>query len=625
MRNKSLSIGIVLTMLFMVITITPALGKTKLPESVIGYAWISNPERLLSDTDKFIQEMDMPPMASMILKMGLGGMLENPNLTGVDMDAPLSLVSFDPDQLESLAINFTLSNPASYLKTIKKSLKVKSEDTENGITIYSKEIEEFDNDAYDAATEKEQEDTAKFYRKVETTVAIAIKGKSAWISLDPDLLKKIHNLSAADLKPQLNNNLVIVLRVQPLLDYAEPLAREGLESMELPEGETSSPLGKEATKKMLASYVDLYLYYARQVDTAALGFTFNGDGVELAKFVEPKSGSPLEEFLAAQKKGTLSLARYLEPTPWLVIDGRMQKQEMLVELYRRFFDLFGGVLDELDTEVNGKKTIDLAKLEETFIKNIQEYLKCSGDEMAVSISSSPETVFSAAAVQKITDPAAYRSYITKSYLESINDMIPLYDKFGINFDLAGIKAPEKYKGTEIFTVKCTFDFEKMLKKEDMGEDEKRTFEIFKDPMIIQMAATDKLAVTEMAWGGKPDIKARLDLIASGKSSFNLKELGTCREDANGVILFSVNRYIKDMISGMMKKMVPEGVEAPQAEMMDKLGNLDLPLLVCYTVEGPNMKVKTSISMDKILAVKALIEEMMAPPAPEEPATANHKD
>jgi len=59
-------------------------------------------------------------------------------------------------------------------------------------------------------------------------------------------------------------------------------------------------------------------------------------------------------------------------------------------------------------------------------------------------------------------------------------------------------------------------------------------------------------------------------------------------------------------------------------MMDKLGNLDLPILVCYTVEDGNMEFKTSISMDKILAVKALIEEMMAPPAPEEPVPASHE-
>jgi hypothetical protein len=620
MKKIVISIGILSALLMMAIVSTPAIGRTQLPESVIGYAWVSNPDLVLSDMDKFLQEMDVPPMASMLLKMGLGGMLENQNLTGVDMSAPLCLVSFSADQLDALAINFTLSNPASYLKVIKKSLKVKSEDTDSGITIYSKEVEEFDDEAYNAATTEEQEDMSKFYRTIETTVAIAIKGKSAWISLDPNILKKIHNLSAADLKPQLNNNLVIVLQIQPLLDYAEPLIREGLEELDMPEEDTSSPLGEDATKKMLAAYVDLYLYYARQVSTTALGFTLNSEGVGLAKWVEPKKGSPLEEFLAAQKNGTLSLARYLEPEPWMVIDGTMRKQEMLIELYRKFFDLFGVVLEEIDIEKNGKKTIDLAKLEETFIKNIQDYLKCSGDEMAVSISSSPEAIFSAAAVQKITDPEIYRTYITKSYLESINDLMPLYEKFGVNFDLAGIKSPESYKGIEIFTVGIKFDFKKLLKKEEMSNDEKRTLAIFDAPMTIQMAAMDKLAVTEMAWGRKPDIKARLDLIAAGKSSFNLKELGSCRENAHGVILFSVNRYLKNMVSGMMKKMAPEGVETPQAELLDKLGNLDLPLLICFGVEDGNMKVNTNISMDKILAVKALIEEMNKPPAPAEPAS-----
>jgi len=624
MNKIARSIGILSVLFLMAVASTPATGSTKLPEGVMGYAWVSNPELMLSDADKFMQELDIPPMASMIIKMALGGMLENPNLTGVDMTAPLCLANFSIDQPEAWAINFTLSNPASYLKTIKKSLKVKSEDTASGITIYSKEVEEFDDEAFNAASSEEQEDMSKFYRTVETTIAIAIKGKSAWISLDPDSLKKIHNISTAELKPQLDNNLVIVLQIQPLLDYVEPLIREGLEDLEIPEGENSSPLGDDAAKKMLSAYVDLYLYYARQVSTTALGFTLNGKGVELAKWVEPKKGSPLEEFLSAQKKGTLSLSRYLEPEPWMVIDGKMQKQEMLIELYRKFFDLFGVVLEEIDTEKNGKKTIDLAKLEETFIKNIQDYLKCSGDEMAFSISSSPDAIFSAVAVQKITDPELYRNYITKSYLESINDLLPLYEKFGISFDLTGIKAPEKYKGIEIFTVGIEFDFEKLLPKEEKSDDEKRALALFDSPMTIQMAATDKLAVTEMAWGKRPDIKARLDLISTGKSSFNLKELGTCRENANGVVLFSVNRYLKDMISEMMKKMAPEEVGTPQADMMDKLGNLDLPLLICFGVEDGNMKVNTSISMDKILAVKTLIEEMDQPPAPAEPEPASQE-
>ncbi|MEA1929201.1 MAG: hypothetical protein U9N73_13425 [Candidatus Auribacterota bacterium] len=616
MKKNSLSISIISALLFLAITLIPAYGKTNLPDGVIGYAWVSNPDQVMSDADTFIQGIDMPPMASMLLRMGLGGLLENPNLSGVDMAAPLCLVSFSVDNLDSLAINFTLSSPQSYLRTIKKSLKVKSEDPASGITTYTKEVEEFDNDAYNEATEEEQADTSKFYKTVETTVSIAIKDKNAWISLDPDILKKIHTLRAADLKPQLSNGLVIVLQMQPLLDYAEPLAREGLETMELPEGDNSSPLGQDVTKNLFKSYLDFYLYYARQVRTVALGFSIDGNGVELAKLVEPAPDSPLEEFLAAQKKGNLSLARYLQPNPWLVIDGRLDKPEMLIELYSKGFDLFSGVLEEIAAENKMEKKIDLTKLKETFIKNIQTYLKCSGDEMAVSISSSPDTIFSAAMVQKITDPDLYRSYITKSYLESINELMPLYEKFGVSFDLAGIKSPEKYKGTEIFSLGMKFDFDKLIKKE-MSEDEKKNLALFEAPMTIQMAATDKLAITEMAWGEKPDIKARLDLIAAGKSSFNIKELGSYRKDSSGVVLFSINRYIKDMISGMMKKMVPEKLEDPQARILEKLGNMNLPLLGCFIVENGNLQVVTKISMERILAVKALIEEMNKPPA--EPA------
>jgi len=143
--------------------------------------------------------------------------------------------------------------------------------------------------------------------------------------------------------------------VQPLLDYAEPLAREGLESLELPEGETSSPLGNDAPKRCSHPMWTSTSTTPGRSKLPPWAFPLTVPGWKLAKFVEPKAGSALEEFLAAQKKGTLSLARYLEPTPWLVIDGRMQKQEMLIELYRKFFDLFGGVLDEIDTEKNGKK------------------------------------------------------------------------------------------------------------------------------------------------------------------------------------------------------------------------------------------------------------------------------
>ena len=137
--------------------------------------------------------------------------------------------------------------------------------------------------------------------------------------------------------------------------------------------------------------------------------------------------------------------------------------------------------------------------------------------------------------------------------------------------------------------------------------------------IFVLTQKPRLTDWEQAGQGSKKVKKILSFLPTPA-----RAIFSSREDANGVILFSVNRYIKNMISGMMKKMVPEGVEAPQAEMMDKLGNLDLPILVCYTVEDGNMEFKTSISMDKILAVKALIEEMMAPPAPEEPVPASHE-
>lgn len=619
MRNKIIGKYIIYSLAFASILFTPFLGKAEIPEYIIGYAWVADPDQLLSDMDKFMQEMDIPPMASMIIKMGLGELLENPNLAGVDMSSPICVVGVDPEQPDSWAINFTLSNPATYLRTINKTLQVKSEDNESGITTYRKEVEEFDSEAYESATEKEQENTSEFYRTVETTVSIAINNKSAWISLDPMLLKKIYTLKTGELKPQLDSKLVVVLQVQPLLDYAEPLIRQEISSLDLPEGDDSSPLGEQATRNMLKSYVDLYLHYARQVKTAALGLTINGEGVILEKFIAPKTETPLEEFLLAQKRGNLSLARYLAPTPWMVIDGRIQKQEMLLEAYKKIFDLFSGVINELDDKDIDKSTFDLAKLEKIFFKNIQDYIKCSGDEMAVSISSDPDSIFSAAMVQKITDPDMYRSYITSSYLDGINELMPLYNKLGINFDLTGVKTPETYKGAEIFTAKIKFDFNKLVEQDEMGPEEKRALALLEAPMSIQMAVKDKLAVTEISWGKQPDIKARLDLIVEGKSSFNPEELGNCREDVNGVILFSVNRYLKDMVSGIINKMAPEDIQGPETEILKRLGGLDLPLLACFVVKDGNLKVRTSISMNKILAVKSAIEDLQNPPDSSEPA------
>ncbi len=624
MKKNRLSFGLVSMLVFLAVIAAPVYAGAKLPEKMIGYAWIANPNRLLGDLEKFSQELDIPPFTTMILKMALGGLLENDNLVGVNMDGPLCLISFSPDEADSWAVCFSLSNPDSYLRTIKKILKLKSEDEETGVAVYTKEVTEFDGEAYNEASEEEKKDSDKFYRTEEKSIALAIKDKTAWLSLNPDILKEVRSFSLADFKRPVKGALLIALRVQPLLDIAEKGMREGLESLDMEVGEASSPFSPEATRELFQSYLDLYLYYGRQIETISLGFTLNGDGVALEEVIEPKPGSPLEEFLKGQKKGDLSLARYLEPGPWLVIDGRMEKPEMLVELYRRFFDVLDGILKELDAATGVKDAgTRVAKIKQSYLESVESYLtKCAGDEMAFSISSTPDAFISAVAIQKIKDPKAYREYIKQSFLENLDIVMPLYKEMGISLDVSGVKDPSTYKGADIFTAKIQFDWKKLLKKEELTDDEKRAFSLFEDPMIIQMAATGDLAVAEMSWGGKPDIKGRIDLIAAGKSSFNLKELGDGRKDANGILYFSINRYIGDLLSGMIKKMAPADVPAPQAEVLDKLARLDLPLIILYTVDGADLKVATRIAMEKIQAVKAVIEEMNKADAPQPPAQAD---
>jgi len=591
-----------------------------LPEKVQGYAWVPNPDRLLSDLGKFSQNLDIPPLAIMGLQMMLGGLLENSNLTGVDMDGPLCLVSFSPEAEDSWAVCFSLTNPDIYLKALSKTLKLQSEDDKTGIRVYTKEVKTLDAEAFAAASPEEQKKMGDFYKTSKKSVSVAINKKSAWLSPNQDILKQLYRLTPVDFKAPVDGSLAVVLKVQPLLDFLEPLAKEKLEKFEMTAAEAPSPLGENVARELLNSYIDLSLYYGRQVRTFAIGLTINGDGVELYELIEAEPDSSLEEFLKAQKKGELSLARYLDDSSWMVFDGRIQRQDMLIELYRKLFDIFGGVFKELDTGKDEKTVADqLAAFEKTFLKNLQIFINCSGDEMAFSISSSPAAIFSAVSVQKITDPKAYREYIKKSYLESIDIMMPFYQERGVGFDLAGIKEPETYKGVEIFTAKITFDLKKLLKKEELSEDEKRGLSLLEAPMIIQSAATGRLAVTEMSWGGKPDIKTRLDLIAAGKSSFDLKELNPCRKDANGVLLISIDRFLKDYLLAIMKKLSPPETEAGQAEVLERLGALDLPILACYTVDGANLKIETGVAMDKIRAVKVIIEKIKKA-TPEKPGS-----
>ncbi|MFH1038458.1 MAG: hypothetical protein V1789_07315 [PVC group bacterium] len=591
------------------------------PGKMIGYARVGNPDGLISGVEKFTQGLDLPPMATMVMKMGLGGLIENPNLVGVDMAGPLCLVSFSPDAADAWGVCFTLSNPDVYLGVLNKSLKLKSEDEKSGIKVYAKETKEFDLDAYQAASPEEQSNTDKFYRTEEKTVAVAIKDKTAWLSLDPAILKDVQSLTPADFAAPVEGALVIGLKVQPLLDVAEEGLREKLDSLYMGTPDTGSPFGPEIAKQMARSYVDFYLYYARQVETVVFGLTVDGTGVTVEKLVEAKPGSTLAKFLMAQKKGKLSLARYLQPSPWMVVAGRIEKPEMVLKIYRRLFDVFDGVITELGS-AGGEKDISgkLAAFKDTYLGLMETYFtRCAGDEMAFSLSSSPDAFISAVSLQKIRDRKAYGEYIAGSFLENHDLLALFYERLGITMDVSGIEKPVLYKGADIYTARMTIDFKKLLKKESFTGDEQRVFAIMAAPIVMQMAATDDLAVTEMSWGGESDIKARLDLIAAGKSSFDTDQLGTPWQNANGVVYFSINRYLKNLLGSMIQKAAPEGVGTPQAEVFEALGKLDLPLVTYLTADGATLKAVTAVPMDKILAVKAVIEElkskMPAAPAP----------
>ncbi len=619
-RNWFQTAGIIVTVL---ITTLAFAGGTEagVPGKMIGYARVGNPDAFMGGVEKFAQALDLPPMATMVMKMGLGGLIENPNLVGVDMAAPLILVSFSPEGADAWAVSFTLSNPDAYQGVLNKSLKLKSEDEKTGVKIYAKESKEFDMDAYQAASPEEQANTDNFYRTEEKTVAVAIKDKTAWLALDPEILKEVQSLGPADFAPPVNGALTIGLQVAPFIELAEAGIKEKLDALQTETKGAPSPFSPETTREMVRSYVDFYLYYARQVETVVFGLTIDDTGVACEKLIEAKSGSAFAKFLTAQKKGKLSLARYLQSSPWMVVAGRIEKPEMVLEVYRRLFDVFDGTIKEMGAAQGEKEVGDrLAKFKDTYLGLMETYLtKCAGDEMAFSISSSPDAFISAVSIQKIRDAKAYREYITKSFLENRDILTSFYESLGITMDVSGIEQPVLYKGADIYTARMTIDFKKLLKKESFTADEKRVFSLMEVPLVMQMAATSDLAVTEMTWGGTPDIKSRLDLIASGKSSFDTNELGASWQDANGVVYFSVGRYLKDLLGMMIEKAAPEGSLTPQADVFEALGKLDLPLIVYLTADGTTLKASTAISMDEILAVKAVVERLKsktpAAPAP----------
>ncbi len=595
-------------------------GGTDLPPELLGYLRVENPDAMIRGLEGFLQGLEVPPFAGMVLKMGLGGMIENPSLSGIDFSAPFVLASFQPEQPDAWAVSIALAAPEAYHRALIKSWKIKSRDEDTGITVYSQETQEFDSEAFASATAEERVDVDSFYRTEEKTLAVAAGENRAWVTLDPAILPEVAALSPADFPVPVNGDLVIGLRLKPLLDIAEENTEELIAASSPDTAGPASLFGPQAGRELARAYLDFYLHYARQIENVFLGISLDGTGIRIEEMIRPRAGTGLAAVLSAQKAGKLTLARFLEPSPWMAVAGRVEKPELLMEFYRRLFGVFDGMFEQMAGA--GKEAGaagQLSELWKSYLPLIEDYLnRVAGNEMAFSISSSPESFISAISLQKIRDREAYREYIRKSFLSNRELLKPFYAELGVTIDDSGIEKPEILEGVEIYTVRMTFDFEKMAKSEPIPEDQKKFLALMESPLVIRMAAAGDLAVTAMSWGGEPDLKGALKRIAAGESSFDTARLGGSWSEANGVVYFSLNRFLQDFLGPMLEQApLPEGERRP-LEAIAALGRLDLPLIAYLTVEGRNLKVATEIPMAKIQAVKAVIESLEKEEAPAKP-------
>ncbi|MDP8235542.1 MAG: hypothetical protein P9M08_04095 [Candidatus Erginobacter occultus] len=620
MKKKFFSI-VVLGLLFLSPAIpVPGTPGSDLPPELIGYLRVENPDEMIRGLEGFLQGLEVPPLAGMVLKMGLGEMIENPSLSGVDFSAPFILASFQPEQPDAWAVSIALAAPEAYHRTLIKSWKVKSQNEDTGITVYSQETKEFDSEAFASATAEERVDVDSFYRTEEKTLAVSVGEKRAWVTLDPAILPAVASLRPADIPAPVDGDLILGLRLQPLLDIAEESMAGLLSSPAMAGSAAASPFGEENAQAMNRAVFDLYLNYARQVENVFLGISLDGSGIRLEEMYRARTGTGLAKFLAAQKTGELTLARFLEPSPWMAVAGRLEKPELLLEFYRRLF----GVMNEMTEKMAGagKETevaVRLAAVWNSYLPLIEDYLnRVAGDEMAFSISSSPESFISSLSLQKIRDREAYREYIRKSFLSNRELLNPVFAELGVVIDDSGIEKPEVFEGVEIYTVRMTFDFEKLAKSQPIPEDQKQLLALMKSPLVIRMAAAGELAVTAMSWGGEPDLPKILKRIAAGESSFDTSRLGASWSEANGVVYFSLNRFLTDFLKPMVERAPFDEGETRPLEAIAALGRLDLPLVAYLTIDGRNLKSAVEIPMAKIQAVKAVIKSLEKEEAPEKP-------
>jgi hypothetical protein len=598
------AIAAIVTCLVVPLT-TPAATGPALPAGTVGYAWVPNVDKLFADADQFLTALGAPNMFLMMAKAGLGQMLGNAELNAVDLKGPLAIVVLNPkENPQPLAAAFRLKAADAYFKGMEEPPTLIPGDEKSGVRIYSRKISTFDSAAYDAASPDEQSDVNRFYQSSEQPF-LALQGDTAWISENPALLDQVKGISLASLAAPLAHDLVLVFETETLGKLLREEADQQLEKTD-----KSGTAGGSA--QMLRSQVDLYLNYLGQVKQAVTGLTLDKNGVAVEKIVMARPGSTLASFLAAQKKGELKLARFLDRDSWFAADFRVSRPEMLLGFYSRMFDLMA---EASPLAAGGEKTALDPKARGLYLKAIKAMVDAMGEESAFSVSSPPGTLFSGVSVMEIKSEEAWRGYIRQGMLDA---MLPAWKsaaaKKGMTYDASGIEQPGKYKNFDVYTLRVRID------KSALAIPEEAMKEIggwVNQTMTVAMAAAGKIAVSAMSWGGEPRIGEVLDRVAAGQSSFDPARFGAAAAGANGAMIFSLDSFLR----GILGIIPADKIEGLQGENLKKLSSLELPLIVSFRAEGETLRASSSFPMEKILAVKNLFESKSKPApetAPEKP-------
>lgn len=584
-----------------------------LPPDSIGYVRIEDAERTISELAGFAQKLEIPDASLIFFRMSLERVLSIPDLSGVDLNSPLCFILFNlKEEKDPWAVGFSLSNPDSCRKAMDKSYKLISEEEEEGIRTYSRQIKIFDTKRFRQASLEERKDFQKFYKETEEKVCLALEGKKAWLTKNPALINSVKDLEISDFGAPLSSAITLTVRPEIILQ----LIREEYSGKNLSGGDAEdppSPLSPGFSRKIIESYIDFYLGCARQVKTAALGITINAEGVSLQSLLRAKSESLLAKFLREQKAGRLSLARHLDGDAWMVLAYRMRKQEMLLDAYQK---LFSAIARTSGPPSEREEALSPDKIKEIYLKSMEPYFKAVGEEMAFSISSSfPDKPFSMLVLQELKDESEYRSYIRESLLETYKSFGSFYEKMGITYDFSGLQEPRKYRDAEIYSIEIQFNWKQLRQKESVSEEENKIFSGWlAEPMLMEMSIWKGTGITSLSWGGECGTEALLDKLAKGESTFDLKNLAGCEAETNGAIYFSVSNFFL-WLKQLMAEVEGESSEGGESKLPDleKLARLDLPLLICIRIEGEDLKASSRIELENIKTLQEIIGEKREEP------------